>query len=239
LIYFSIFFILNNKLYIAFYFIITTFIQYFQYEVNVGVDLIEERPTYYPTIDICNLSPYDKDTGILDQLDKTTIYNYAIDDSITLNKRNLENFDFEKIDFSYISPIHKRSQSTINVTQAQIIKLNSEAQLRNYLISLENRANNDKNFNLNSYGYSLGDMLLSCKFRGRFCTENDFSMYHNYNYGNCYRFNGGFNKSNHILPIRKTTKPGWRFGLQLELFTGVNGVLSPTKGFRILIHNKY
>ncbi len=171
-------------------------------------------------------------------MNRTPINNYAKDDSSSLNLKSSKQFnsDFESLDFH--KNLYQKAQSIINVTQAQILKLRAEAELKNYLVSLENRANNDKKFNLNSYGYLLGDMLLSCKFRGRFCTENDFSLYHNYNYGNCYRFNGGMNKSNHVIPIRKTTKPGWRFGLQLELFTGVNGVLSPTKGFRILIHNR-
>jgi hypothetical protein len=114
--------------------------------------------------------------------------------------------------------------------------LKSDALIKSYLIALENREANGQ-INLTNYGYQLKDLLLGCKFRGVYCTANDFSMYHNYNYGNCFRFNGGKNALNQNVTLKKTIKAGWRYGLQLELFTGFNDVYSAARGFRILIHN--
>jgi hypothetical protein len=48
----------------ASYFVIIYFIKFFQYGVNVNVELVEEIPTQFPTIDICNLTPYDGNTAI-------------------------------------------------------------------------------------------------------------------------------------------------------------------------------
>ena len=105
------------------------------------------------------------------------------------------------------------------------------------LMLLENNASKGI-YNLNDFGYKMKDMLISCKFKGVACSENDFQLYHNFFYGNCYRFNGGFNASNQQTSYQKVTKAGWKYGLQLELYTGDNGILSPNNGFRILVHNQ-
>ena len=81
---------------------------------------------------------------------------------------------------------------------------------------------------LQSQGFYLPQMLISCRFRGKRCYETDFFYYHDYFYGSCYRFNGGLRDtaqegSGHVFNasiVRKSSKPGWRNGLRLELYTG-------------------
>ena len=82
---------------------------------------------------------------------------------------------------------------------------------------------------LNLFGFSLDEMLISCYYMGRNCSSKDFYYYHDFNYGSCYRFNGGPRDKNqdgvHVYEssaIKRVSKPGWRNGLRLELYTGKN-----------------
>ena len=82
---------------------------------------------------------------------------------------------------------------------------------------------------LNLFGFSLDEMLISCYYMGRNCSSKDFYYYHDFNYGSCYRFNGGPRDKNqngiHVhesSAIKRVSKPGWRNGLRLELYTGKN-----------------
>ena len=83
------------------------------------------------------------------------------------------------------------------------------------------------NTDLYYLGFFIEQMLVTCEFNGVKCTFNDFYAYHDYNYGNCFRFNG--NDPNRTgdyypdfrnYPIKRTKKLGWENGLRLELFTG-------------------
>ena len=339
------------------FFVIFYFIDYYKYEVNVGVELIDERPTLFPTIDLCSLAPYDGDTKIDDLIneikqneglggtiigdppsnqqgeffyDDLSINDVRVNANLSfidlsklINKTlsstttsylsnatsiisnttgiisnetsiisnttgiisnetsityNANSTSFNNTDISYdtttaITSINatnmigrrkkrndfifksslivnssfknedhvllkrrKRSNSVIDIKYSLNLKLKSDALIKSYLIALENRQANGL-INLTTYGYQLKDLLIGCKYRGKYCTANDFTRYHNYNYGNCFRFNDGKDALNQNVELKKTTKAGWRYGLQLELLTGLNEVYSATRGFRILIHN--
>lgn len=86
---------------------------------------------------------------------------------------------------------------------------------------------NNGSIELQVYGFYLSQMLISCRFRGKRCYRSDFYYYHDYHYGSCFRFNGGLRDKaqsgiRYFYPssIRKISKPGWRNGLRLELYTG-------------------
>lgn len=107
--------------------------------------------------------------------------------------------------------------------------------------------NLNNSVNVVSLGFYLYDVLLSCEYQGKVCTTSDFYLYHNYNYGNCYRFNGV--DSNQVLgkhnytstTVRKSSKSGWRNGLRLELYTGDQGnqqKYSYKVGYRVIVHNQ-
>lgn len=79
------------------------------------------------------------------------------------------------------------------------------------------------------------------------CSEEDFYWYHDYRYGNCYRFNGGkvgnspYNTNNYSVPIKRVKKSGAYNGLRLELYTGdpiLDHNFTYTIGYRIAIHNQ-
>jgi hypothetical protein len=84
-------------------------------------------------------------------------------------------------------------------------------------------------------------MLIKCHFTEIRCSANDFYWYYDFNYGNCYTFNSGYNASGHRVPIRTVQKPGRFAGLYLQLFIGrpQSVYLSEfTSGIHLLISNQ-
>ena len=101
--------------------------------------------------------------------------------------------------------------------------------------------------NIFNYGFTLSEMLISCKYQGKECTAKDFYWYHDYNYGNCYRFNGGDpdqQMESHVFEayqLKRATKRGWRNGLRLELYTGdqqAQQQYTYKTGVRVIVHNQ-
>jgi len=232
----------------CFYFLITTLIAFLQYGYNTNYDYVAERPTVFPAIDICNLNPYDFNTDItkyvsvgkVESLDSDSIQSINNDDGLSDEENPYDDdTDNETARFFQLSrevSINVAATSS-NTTNLKGKKGIAEAVIVKNLMRLEYNASKGA-YNLNDFGYKMKDMLISCKFKGKACSENDFQLYHNFFYGNCYRFNGGYNSSNQQTSYQKITKAGWKYGLQLELYTGDNSTLSISSGFRILIHNQ-
>lgn len=81
----------------------------------------------------------------------------------------------------------------------------------------------DKNLTtqqLKSFGYSLNSTLLSCYFNNKKCSEDDFIWSYDFEFGNCYTFNSGYNSSGNQMPIKKISDYGSDHGLKLEIFLG-------------------
>lgn len=96
-------------------------------------------------------------------------------------------------------------------------------------------------------GFQLEQMMISCKFYGKKCGLNDFYYFHDYDYGSCYKFNGGLvNKAGYLnesekIEIKKVNKAGPKNGLRLELFTGntkLQQQYSYKNGIRAVVHNQ-
>ncbi|RNA26752.1 amiloride-sensitive sodium channel subunit beta [Brachionus plicatilis] len=90
-------------------------------------------------------------------------------------------------------------------------------------------------FDLYYNGFFLSQMLISCRYQGVKCEEKDFEHFHDYHYGNCYRFNGDKNN------VIKSKKSGWRNGLRLELYIGdldLQQQYTYKAGMRLIIHNQ-
>ncbi|RNA07701.1 acid-sensing ion channel 2 [Brachionus plicatilis] len=88
---------------------------------------------------------------------------------------------------------------------------------------------------LSKVSFSIDDMLLSCRFNNFKCTKNDFKIMFVAGLGNCYKFNLATKTG-----IEKTTIPGQKNGLMLELFSGyLNETydLIRSSGMQLFIHN--
>jgi hypothetical protein len=90
--------------------------------------------------------------------------------------------------------------------------------------------------NEKKYGFNLTDLLISCFFKSYPCEKNDFEPFYDYEYGNCFRFNGN------LINTKKTHANNPKGGLKLELYIGNNSfqsdIYTNKKGFRVLVHNQ-
>ena len=171
------------------YSIIKSFQQYFQFDVVTKVRLINEIPSTFPKITICNRNPLSTNY---------TLYNDIM---------NMKNTNVKLLDYNVL------------------LKYNSP------YVTNEDRK---------KIGYSLEDMLISCKFADVVCNASDFEWKFDKFFGNCYDFNTGRNSFNQTIPIKKNYNSGFRAGLQLELYVGMPEYLeqySPFKGAIIYISN--
>jgi hypothetical protein len=91
-------------------------------------------------------------------------------------------------------------------------------------------------------GYTFNEMIISCYFETEKCTESDFDYFYSKLYGNCYKFNSGWNSNGHEIPSKTMSKTGKLMGLKLELFLGFNtsiGFIDRFRGARIIISNRF
>lgn len=84
---------------------------------------------------------------------------------------------------------------------------------------------------LYSLGFTVEDMIVSCRFNQAPCSTSQFIHHYTYKYGNCYSFNDLKDASGNNVNA-KSTWAGKRHSLELELFTGIPGRLIQ-KAFRI------
>ena len=128
--------------------------------------------------------------------------------------------------------------------------------LRQYVESLDDLVKNSLESDLEQgvktrlylEGFLLSQILVSCEFQGVPCNLNDFFWFHDYEYGNCFRFNGidedqsieneTYNYTSQ--QPRLSTKPGYENGLRLELFSGneLQQQFIYKTGFRVIVHNQ-
>ena len=73
--------------------------------------------------------------------------------------------------------------------------------------------------NRKKLGFNLADILGWCLFNNDYqiCDADKFEWSYDYTYGNCYKFNSGFNSTGKSVPLKYTTKPGYTNGLSLFL----------------------
>ena len=68
-------------------------------------------------------------------------------------------------------------------------------------------------FDMYYLGFYHLETIITCEFNGVKCSYNNFYAYHDYNYGNCFRFNGNDpNRNGTVFPdfenyaVKKTKK---------------------------------
>ena len=87
-------------------------------------------------------------------------------------------------------------------------------------------------------GHLAEETILLCEFDQEKCSAANFKVFQNARYGNCFTFNHGTMGD----VVRQTEFTGARFGLKLVLNVNTAeyvGILSPSEGIRVSIHNPY
>lgn len=178
------------------YFFITTLINYFQFVAVAQINVIQEYPTSFPAVTICNLNPF----------------------NIKVAQMYLNNY-FTKNNYTYVTFTNDTNymQSYAGTNNTNEILDTALDDLKRYIVADKTITVDDRRY----MGFDLADdMLISCSFNGKSCSYTNFSYFINYNYGNCYTFNSGNDYSNVKQDLLKTSKVGSEFGLQMELSVG-------------------
>ncbi len=107
---------------------------------------------------------------------------------------------------------------------ADLLALNySLDNLNSMLLNLEQIVA-DPSFNVTkkkSFGFSRDEFIIKCKFRNDDCDREKLVWEYNTNYGNCFKFNSGFDSNNNKVPIIKSYLSGNWHGFSIELFIGL------------------
>jgi hypothetical protein len=99
----------------------------------------------------------------------------------------------------------------------------------------------DPNLNYSNFGFSLDYMLLTCQFNGYSCNKSDFITRYNYDYGNCFTFNSGYDSNGNQIPIKQISEAGSDKSFKIELFLGDEFIQSEfllNSGARVIVHNQ-
>jgi hypothetical protein len=167
--------------------IIQSLVDFLKYETTISVTRVQELPATFPAVTICNINPFN-------EIFAEEYIQRKLKDAKCFKETNRE-------------AIEKCFNST-----------DTNDSIDTFVDQLKRILANDKNiteYDHYFYGYDLDeDMLISCKYNGIECFASDFTKYWSNQYGNCYTFNSGYNKS---LPLQKTSEAGDRYGLALEL----------------------
>jgi len=70
------------------------------------------------------------------------------------------------------------------------------------------------------FGFEIDYMLLTCFYNDNPCSSKDFTWRFDYNFGNCFTWNSGFDESGNRKPILKMSETGSDRSFKLELFLG-------------------
>ena len=98
------------------------------------------------------------------------------------------------------------------------------------------------NTNRHLFGKNLTDVIISCEFLANKCNfDEDFELYFDVSYGNCFRFNSGRNMKGEKVNQKQVTNTGLWNSLDLEIYIGSSieneNLFSKKNGFNIFITN--
>jgi hypothetical protein len=173
----------------------------------------------------------------------------------TLTNVNDEIVDFPAVDFCNLNPTpldlnrsYTYDLSEYNDSISFYDELIDEIRGYLYISDIVNNVGSTMTFRFNQ-------MIISCYFNGVKCTQDDFYYYRDYDYGSCYKFNGGRIKSlknitrNGLLntpyylekevDLKNITDSGASNGLRLEIFVGdpQKVTYSNKNGIKLIVHN--
>ena len=152
--------------------LITTFLNYLDYEIVTTITVKSEIPSKMPTVILCNSNGLSSNVGI----------NFAskVFASYGITKSN-NYLHYQKNEFAR----QLNNKGNILTTRTMVMTAARNPQLTDAFRQ--------------SLGLSIKDMLISCTFNSIECKADDFTWIYDTYYGNCYKFNGVSNYSDLIL----------------------------------------
>ena len=138
----------------------TTFVSYFKYEVTESSVTINEGEADFPAVTFCNLAPFNFVPPSINELLTSYLQDFNVSPDINIAE-----------DASAIDEVEK----VLSILRAQVFS---------------NKVKNNQNDSfIELLGFRKDLMLVSCFYGGKKCRDEDFTWFHDYNYGNCYTFN--------------------------------------------------
>ena len=136
-----------------------TFVSYFKYEVTESSVTINEGEADFPAVTFCNLAPFD-----FFPPNKDLLTSYMQDFNVSLD-----------INIAEAAIAINEVTNVLSILRAQVFS---------------NKVKNNLNDSfIESLGFSKNLMIVSCFYGAKECGDEDFTWFHDYNYGNCYTFN--------------------------------------------------
>jgi hypothetical protein len=180
-------FVITSFLY-CFYSLVQCFINFYKYEVTVSIKNVDELPSRFPAITICNINPFNE-VYALGYIQQNVPFANCFNLTNTTQFNNCFNTNSVPKAFSGFIKNLKIFMAASNLSERQ----------RKY------------------FGYDLlRDMLVYCQYLKTPCGSNNFTWFWSSTYGNCYTFNKIIDLNN-PQKVLKTSISGDLSGLQLEL----------------------
>ncbi|XP_070543786.1 amiloride-sensitive sodium channel subunit gamma-2-like [Ptychodera flava] len=230
------------------------FIRFIDFPVTTNVDVTSNRSLVFPAVTICNQNPvrvsaleYASDPKLRENFDDT----YEPSTSSQAPQDVTGNTAFTSPDIASAPPIgnppppqgRKRratdylerqgnkqppSPDSYNGPSAGLAQVSLLTELMSKL-SIEERI---------ELGHQAQDFIVNCTWQGERCSSDNFTVFNNPVYGNCFTFNGKDVADGDVL---LTNFPGPLFGLSLQLFIEQGEYLvdyTEIAGVRIVIHDR-
>ena len=195
------------------YFIIIGFISYYQYNTYISSSEIQEIPSKFPAISICN-SKFINKVAATDYINSSSEIQSNLASMVpwTTNLTEYGQYFWKGFFETYILQATVSRDSNLTTTQKSFL------------------------------GFQLSDMLLVCRYNWVTCSASDFSLVLDPLYGNCYTYNSGKDANGTTVNIQNMSVPGANYGLSIELFTGDPALQSKYEykgdGFVVFVHNQ-
>jgi hypothetical protein len=181
----------------ASYTVIQSIMDYLSFDVFTKSRTVFERPTLFPKVTICMLSPFTTKYAydfLKDNIDSP--YNFLRNESLLDNMNYSQKYDV----------IYKFTKIALSMLDDKNIS---------YGLRKE------------SLSHSLNDSLISCLFNWNSCSSNDFTVHFESLYGNCFTFESNLmNMSGQAYGLRLEMYVGYYEKLNLlNAYYGVMGAM--------------
>jgi hypothetical protein len=151
-----------TSLLLCLYLLISSIINYHKHDVTLSMKNIEELPTTFPAVTICNINAF--------------------------NEVYAKNFIEDNVPFARCFYHSNKSEfnECFNSTSKKNVFNGFLGEARR-IIASKNLTQNERK----KLGFDIKEMLVSCQYNREPCDASNFTWYWNNRYGNCYTFNKG------------------------------------------------
>ena len=150
---------------------------YYGYEVISKTRIINQTPMTMPTIALCNNNPFANKNG------RDVLMNFFR--NVTRNSK-LQSFN----DLAYRNGVFNDDEYDKTIENATIFK---------QLLASDRFSDSDRKL----FGFNFDEFVINCYFNQEECGREHFSWFYDATYGNCFKFNSGFDEQGRPVPLLK------------------------------------